>query len=141
MINSVLLNNKTVGDSQSGYLTFFEAMKDVPFEVKRVYYVHGVPKGITRGKHAHKKLEQLLWCPYGKIEVVLDNGSERQSFVLDDPAKALLVSKGYWHEMIWRQENSVLCVAASDYYDEDDYIRDYDVFLDYVSKGVWNFEG
>ncbi len=90
--------------------------------------------------HAHKNLNQVLWCPYGNIEVVLDNGKEKKTFALDFPQKLLLVGPGIWHDMIWKKEGSVLCVAASDYYDEGDYIRDYNEFLKHVREGYWKDE-
>jgi len=70
--------------------------------------------------------------------VILDDGNEKKSYLLDSPEKALLVLRGYWHDMYWRKEGSVLCVAASDYYDEADYIRDYDEFLRYAQEGYWD---
>lgn len=135
-----LLTLETRGSFDDGYLSFFQAQKDVPFRIRRVYYIHNVPVGTKRGMHAHKKLQQVLWCPYGEIEVVLDDGNEKKSYLLDSPEKALLVLKGYWRDMYWRKEGSVLCVAASDYYDEADYIRDYDEFLRYVREGYWDNE-
>lgn len=139
MIN-LLLNVKTRGNKGDGYLSFFEANKEIPFDIKRIYYTYDVPIEIRRGMHAHKELQQILWCPYGEIEVVLEDGKKKASYLLDSPKKALLVLKGYWHDMYWKKEGSVLCVAASDYYNEDDYIRDYDEFLKYVEKGYWNDE-
>lgn len=126
---------KTVGSPEIGYLSFFEAEKDIPFQIKRIYYIHEVPVNTKRGMHAHKKLQQLLWCPFGAIEVMIDDGKMKKSYLLDSPDKALLVLNGYWREMYWKKAGSVLCVAASDYYDEEDYIRDYDEFLEYVEKG------
>jgi dTDP-4-dehydrorhamnose 3,5-epimerase-like enzyme len=139
------MNNTTTelsknGSDEIGYLSFFESMKDIPFEIKRIYYSYSVPVGVKRGMHAHKTLKQLLWCPYGKIEVILDNGKEKTVYLLDSPEKSLLIVKGYWRDMYWKKDGSVLCVAASDYYDEDDYIRDYDEFLKYVEKGYWDDE-
>lgn len=139
-MNNHIQNLEKNGNLDFGYLSFFEANKDIPFEIKRIYYTYDVPVNTKRGMHAHKKLQQLLWCPYGEIEVMLDNGHKKESFLLDSPEKALLVLKGYWHDMYWRKEGSVLCVAASDYYNEADYIRDYEKFLKYVKKGYWKGE-
>lgn len=135
-----LVKFKIRGDSNFGYLSFFESGNDIPFEIKRIYYTYKVPINTKRGMHAHKKLQQVLWCPYGKIEVILDDGEIRETYLLDSPEKGLLVGDGIWREMIWKKEGSVLCVAASDYYNEDDYIRDYDEFLEYVKKGYWKNE-
>ena len=139
-MENLLLNITTHGNDGVGYLSFFESNKDIPFDIKRIYYTYHVPLDTKRGMHAHKELQQVLWCPYGKIEVVLDNGKEKTSYLLDSPEKALLVLKGYWRDMYWREEGTVLCVAASDYYNEDDYIRDYDEFLKYVREGYWSDE-
>lgn len=135
-----LLKIKTTGDEKIGFLSFFESNKDIPFEIKRIYYTYNVPVNTKRGMHAHKELNQVLWCPYGEIEIILDNGREKKNYLLNSPDKALLVGKGIWREMLWKKENSVLCVAASEYYDENDYIRDYNEFLKYVKEGYWNNE-
>lgn len=125
---------KTIDSGYAGKLSFFEAERDVPFEIKRIYYIHGVPDKSQRGGHAHISLRQILFCPYGKIEILLDDGTERESILLDDPGKGLIIGPGLWREMIWHRENSILCVAASEYYDAADYIRDYDAFLRYVNE-------
>lgn len=135
-----LIKFKQIGNNSIGFLSFFESNKDIPFEIKRIYYTYNVPIGTKRGMHAHKELNQFLWCPYGVIKVVLDNGCEKKEFLLDSPEKGLLVGKGIWREMYWLEENSVLCVAASDYYNEKDYIRDYDEFLKLVKEGYWKDE-
>lgn len=130
-MNVRMIEIKTIDSGYAGKLSFFEADKDIPFEIKRIYYIHGVPNHSKRGGHSHKKLKQMLFCPYGEIEIILDNGKERKSVILNDPSKGLLVENSLWREMIWHIDNSVLCVAASDYYDESDYIRNYDDFLNY----------
>lgn len=135
---SYLITLPKNGSSGDGYLTYFESNKDIPFNIKRIYYIYQVHVNSKRGMHAHKKLQQVLWCPYGSIEVILDNGKTRDVFVLDSPNNILLVLEGYWHDMIWLKEGSILCVAASDFYNENDYIRDYDEFLRYVGEGYWD---
>lgn len=135
-----IIDLRSFGNENEGYLTFFESLSEIPFSIKRVYYTHSVPVDTKRGMHAHKTLQQLLWCPYGEVEVVLDNGEEKVSYTLDSPKQGLLILKGYWRDIFFRKENSVLCVAASDYYSEEDYIRDYSEFLQYVKKGHWNNE-
>lgn len=82
--------------------------------------------------HAHKKLRQVLWCPYGKILIKLDDGFEKAEVLLDSPDKGLIVESNMWRDMLWQQDNSVLCVAADSFYDADDYIRNYEKFLRYV---------
>lgn len=135
-----LIKIKKISSPESGSLSFFEASKDIPYEIKRIYYTYDVPMDAKRGMHAHKNLNQVLWCPYGIIEMVLDNGESKKTYTLDSPDKLLLVGSGIWRDMYWKKEGSVLCVAASDYYNEDDYIRDYDEFLRYVGEGFWNNE-
>lgn len=133
-----IISVKQIKTPKSGSLSFFEASKDIPFEIKRIYYVYDTPVNTKRGMHAHKSLNQVLWCPHGVIEVVLDNGKNKKSHLLDSPSKLLLVGSGIWHDMYWKEESSILCVAASDFYCEDDYIRDYNEFLRYVKKDYWN---
>ncbi len=120
----------------NGSLYFLEANKDIPFKIKRIYYIVNVPAGTERGGHAHKALKQFLFCPFGKVEITLDDGVSRQSVLLDQPEKGLILTPCVWREMTWKQDNSVLCVAVSDYYDEDDYIRDYNDFIQYVKENT-----
>lgn len=140
MIVNKIINFKTYGNESLGYLSIFESKKDIPFDIKRIYYIYDVLNATKRGMHAHKRLQQVLWCPYGTIVVTLDDGIEKQSYVLDSPEKGLLVGNGIWRDMYWEKEGSVLCVAASEYYNEEDYIRDYDEFLKYVKEGYWSDE-
>lgn len=126
---------KTARTEVQGSLSFFEGTKDVSFDIKRIYYIYDAPKGTQRGGHAHRNLRQILFCPYGNIEIVLDDASQRQSVMLDDPCKGLLIGPGLWREMIWHSDRAVLCVAASEYYDEGDYIRNYNDFLSYKREG------
>ena len=118
-----------------GKLSVFEGSgRDLPFDIKRIYYIYEVPRGVMRGGHAHKKLRQLLWCPYGRIRIRLDDGHEKAEVLLDTPNKGLVVEHNMWREMLWEKENSVLCVAASEFYEESDYIRDYRQFLRFVRE-------
>lgn len=127
-----IISIKTVSTPDIGSLSFFEAEHDIPFPIKRIYYIHNVPKNTQRGAHAHKTLRQILFCPFGSINILLDNGTEKVEVLLDNPSKGLVLDSCIWHDMIWMIENSVLCVAASDYYDENDYIRNYDEFMEYI---------
>lgn len=123
-----IIRIKTIPTINAGELSFFEATHDVPFEFKRMYYISKVPEGTRRGFHAHKKLKQLLFCPYGKIQLILENKNGREEIELADPSVGVVIEEPTWREMLWLQKNSVLCVAASDFYDVDDYIRDYNEF-------------
>lgn len=132
-----IITLNTTGKDEIGYLSFFESTNDINFEIKRIYYIYDAPLGVKRGMHAHKELEQLIWCPYGEVEIILDNGNESRSYILDKPNKGLIVNRGFWRDMYWRKDGSVLCIAASDYYTEADYIRDYTKFKKYVKEGYW----
>ncbi len=114
-----------------GTLSVGELGKEMPFPVKRIYYIYGVPsKDIRRGYHSHKALRQLCLCTSGSCTMMLDDGKERCDFVLDSPDKALYIGPGIWREMYDFSEDAVLMVLASEEYSEDDYIRDYDEFIE-----------
>ena len=125
---------KTIDTAGSGQLSFFEGEKNLPFAIKRVYYISNVPEGIRRGFHAHKELKQLLFCPYGEINIILDDGYRREEILLNDPSIGLLIEKPIWREMVWIKSYSVLCVAASNYYSEGDYIRNYGDFISFLKQ-------
>lgn len=127
-----IVHIRTIPTVGSGELSFFESSKEIGFDTKRVYYISKVPEGQRRGYHAHKKLKQLLFCPYGKIEIRLDDGKRHTEVTLSDPSVGILIEKPVWREMLWLIKDSVLCVAASDYYDENDYIRNYSDFQNYM---------
>jgi len=130
-----LVQFKTIGNSDIGFLSFFEPELDFGFLVKRVYFTYDVDSSISRGFHAHKKLRQVLFCPFGRIKVTVNNGHKIKSFLLDKPNIGLVISKGYWREISFLESNSVLIVAASDFFSESDYIRSYDEFLLFVKEG------
>ncbi len=125
---------KTISTVDAGELSFFEATHEIPFDIKRIYYISKVPEGIRRGFHAHKELKQLLFCPYGKIQLILENENGREEIELSDPSVGVFIDRCTWREMLWMEKNSVLCVAASDFYTEDDYIRNYEDFRKYMSQ-------
>lgn len=127
-----IINIRTIPTDGLGSLSFLESSNDIPFEIKRIYYISGVPEGKERGFHAHKKLKQLLICPFGRIRIMLCNSSQREEIILDEPSKGLYVFGPLWREMYWEISASVLVVAASDYYTEDDYIRNYDDYVKFM---------
>lgn len=118
----------------AGSLSFVEADRDVPFPIKRVYYLYEVPGNERRGFHAHKALEQCLICVHGSCTILLDDGREKETVVLDDPSEGLYVGPSTWREMYDFSPGAVLLVLASEYYDESDYIRDYQTFLNYIKE-------
>ena len=123
---------KTIPTVGAGELSFFEGGHDIPFDIKRIYYISKVPEGTRRGFHAHKELKQLLFCPYGRIQLILENANGREEIELYDPSIGVVIEEPTWREMLWLQKDSVLCVAASDYYKPEDYIRDYDEFKELI---------
>ena len=121
------------GDDR-GQLVALEEFKDIPFEIKRVYYIYDTADGVRRGFHAHKELEQILICVHGSCKILLDNGSEKEIVLLDKPHEGLYISNDMWREMYDFSEGAVLLVLASRVYDEADYIRNYDEFLEFVNN-------
>lgn len=120
------------GDDR-GSLIALENNKDYPFEVKRVYYIFDTKEGVRRGYHAHKKLKQILICVSGSCRIHLDNGlGDTEEVLLDSPGKGLLIESHLWREMYDFSKDAVLMVLASEYYDEKDYIRYYNSFVEYV---------
>jgi dTDP-4-dehydrorhamnose 3,5-epimerase-like enzyme len=115
--------------SPGGSLSFFQYGDDFDFELKRIYYIYEFSELNRRGFHAHKKLKQIMFCPHGMVEVELNDGIKKEKYLLDCPEKILVLDIGYWREFVSLEENSILCVGASDIYDEDDYIRDYDQYI------------
>lgn len=122
---------KTHGDER-GQLVALEEFKDFPFSVKRVYYMYDTAFDAIRGKHAHKNLQQILICVNGCCKVLLDNGTEKEIVILDKPNEGIYIANNIWREMFDFSADAVLLVLASELYDESDYIRDYDQFLQYV---------
>jgi dTDP-4-dehydrorhamnose 3,5-epimerase-like enzyme len=109
-----------------GGISFVEFGKDLPFIVKRVYWLYDFKN--TRGFHAHKELQQFLFCSHGSLEVILDDGSDKESIILDTPSKGILITKPLWREIINYQSNPQLIVLASDIHQEEDYIKSYKEF-------------
>ena len=121
------------GDDR-GQLVSLEEYNDIPFRIKRVYYMYNTVEGVVRGKHAHKKLEQILVCISGSCKIKLDNGKETKVVVLEKPYEGLYVSNDMWREMYDFSQDAVLVVFASELYDESDYIRDYEEFLRFIAE-------
>ena len=117
-----------------GNLTFAESVSMVPFDIKRAYWVYDVPGGEGRGGHAHKRLKQLVVALSGSFHVTLDNGYERKQVLLNHPWQGLLIETNTWRTLDDFSSGAVCLVLASEHYDEDDYIYDYDEFLDYVKE-------
>lgn len=119
------------GDDR-GQLVAIEAGQDLPFQVRRVYYIYDTLPGVRRGFHAHLQLQQVLICVNGSCKIHLDDGYETAEVVLDKPNEGLYISNNMWREMYDFSEGAVLLVLADQHYDEADYIRNYDKFLEMV---------
>lgn len=126
LINLIEFTN--LGDDR-GSLVSLESSKNIPFDIKRVYYIFGADADKPRGFHAHKNLQQVVICVAGKCRMVLDNGYQKEEVWLDSPTEGLLISNNIWREMHDFSKDCVLLVLASNYYDESDYIREYNEFL------------
>ena len=126
---------KSHGDER-GQLIALEEMKNIPFVIKRVYYMYDTVQGVTRGYHAHKSLQQILICVHGSCKIRLDDVKEKKVVTLNSPDEGLYVSNVIWREMFDFSPDAVLMVLASELYDEEDYIRNYDEFLSYINEKV-----
>lgn len=127
----VKIDFPVIGDER-GSLVSLEQLKNIPFEIKRVYYMYDLQNDLARGFHAHKELQQILICLNGSCKVLLDNGKEKQVILLDKSNRGLLIDTMIWHEMFEFSDNCSLIVIASDYYNENDYYRNYEAFLEAI---------
>lgn len=118
-----------------GSLTVVENGITLPFDVKRVYYLYDVPGGESRGSHAHRDLFQLIVAASGSFNVTLYDGKDKKTFFLNHPYQGLLVAPGMWRDLFDFSSGAVCMVLASDVYREDDYIRDYNEFLEFRRNG------
>lgn len=133
MYNCSLIKFKDITDKY-GHLTPIESKIDIPFEIKRVYYITKVEQGVTRGFHSHRKLHQVLICLNGSIKIRVKNPNDEEVIELNDASVGLYIGPHVWREMFDFTEGSVLLVLASEYYNEDDYIRNYDFYLKEAKK-------
>lgn len=116
-------------ENRSGNITAIENNLDIPFEVKRIFYLYDIPGGESRGAHAHKQCQQFLVAASGSFEVQLDDGIEKKTVMLNQPYKGLYVPPGIWASEINFSSGAICLVMTSDKFEEDDYIRDYQDFL------------
>lgn len=129
-----ILNLPKIHDPR-GNLTFVESSRHIPFEIKRVYYLYDVPGGETRGGHAHKNLQQFIISMSGSFDVILDDGFAKKTVSLNRSYKGLYLPSMIWRDLVNFSSGSVLMVLTSEYYDENDYYRDYDEFLAAAIEG------
>lgn len=126
-----MLPMRVLGDER-GSLVAVEANQDIPFIIKRVYYIFDTKAGVERGFHAHKTLQQVAVAVRGSCTMVFDDGKERIELVLNSPTEGVYICPGLWREMKDFSEDCVLLVFADQHYDEADYIRKYDDFLAFL---------
>lgn len=119
----------------NGNLAFIEGGRDIPFQIARAFYVYGVHAGDIRGQHAHKHCHQFLVCVHGKVEVLCDDGCEKTMFLLDTPLKGLHIPPSIWAEQRYASSETMLIVLADRPFEELDYIRNYDAYLEYYGIG------
>lgn len=123
-----IINLKKIIDPR-GNLTVTEGMADVPFEIRRVYWVYDVPSGESRGGHAHKECKEVVVALSGSFHVTLDNGIQRETYLLNHPWQGLLINTGIWRTLEDFSSGAVCLVLASELFEEEDYIREYEEFL------------
>lgn len=121
-----------VNGDERGSLISLEEYKNIPFKFKRIYYIFGTVKNTIRGKHAHKNLKQILICVNGSCKVLLDDGNKKNVLELNSPDTGLYIGKNIWREMYDFSKDCVLIVLADKYYNEKEYIRDYQDFLNRI---------
>ncbi|EIK8369450.1 WxcM-like domain-containing protein [Campylobacter coli] len=127
-MNYKILNFNAKSDNR-GSLIALENLKEIPFEVKRIYYIYDTKPDFPRGAHAHKELEQVLIMMDGSCELVLNDGKDIKNIILNRPDVGLFIGKNIWREMKNFSYGAKLLVLASDFYNEKEYIRNYDEFL------------
>ena len=133
MINCKKMEFKRIS-GQEGALTALEGNKEIPFDIKRVYYITGVPEGKIRGFHSHRRLEQVLFCLNGSIKIRIKTPYEEEIVQLKENSEGLYIGNMIWREMFDFTPGAVLMVLASEHYTEDDYIRDYKTYEDEAKK-------
>ncbi|MDO9256703.1 MAG: FdtA/QdtA family cupin domain-containing protein [Bacteroidales bacterium] len=126
---SILPLNKI--HNRAGNITIVEGQKNIPFDIKRIYYLYDIPGGEDRGGHAHKELRQLIVAASGSFDVMLDDGINKKIVTLNRPNYGLLVVPGIWRELMEFSSGAICLVLASEKYLEFDYIRDYSTFISY----------
>ena len=117
--------------NRAGNITIVEGNTQIPFEVKRVYYLYDIPSGEDRGGHAHKELYQLIIAASGSFNVLLDDGTNKKIVTLNRPDYGLMIVPGIWRELMEFSSGAICLVLASHGYDEEDYLRDYQSFLNF----------
>lgn len=127
----VTFDFKVRGDER-GSLIAIEEQQDIPFAIRRIYYIFGTQEGVRRGLHAHRQLQQVMVCLNGSCMLLLDDGREKVNLTMDSKSRGIWLDRMIWHEMYGFSTDCILLVLASDHYNESDYIRVYDEFQQLV---------
>jgi hypothetical protein len=131
LLNVKIINLPKIEDTR-GNLSFIEGMNHIPYEIKRVYYLYDVPGGAERGGHAHKKLQEFIIAMNGSFDVILNDGTEEKRYHMNRSYYGLYIPNLIWRTLDNFSSGSVCMVLASQFYDEQDYLRDFDSFLKYI---------
>ena len=133
--NARFINLPKIKDGRDGILCVAEQQKNIPFEIKRVFYIYDLhDNNAVRGKHAHKNVEQVIFCIKGSLELLLDDGFNKELVKLQKPNEGLYIGTYVWNVMTKFSEDCILLVLASDYFNESEYIRNYNRYLSLVLK-------
>jgi hypothetical protein len=124
--------------NRAGNITIVEGQTNIPFDVRRIYYLYDIPGGEDRGGHAHKLLRQLIVAASGSFNVLLDDGQNKKIVTLNRPDYGLMVVPGIWRELFEFSSGAICLVLASHKYDKDDYIRNYDQFINFPTEKTEN---
>lgn len=136
--NSGIVRLTSVGKIETGMLYAAEAERDIPFPIKRVYFMAGMPTGATRGNHAHRRLTQVIFAAAGSFTLAFEDGVSKQTIRMDDPSLGIILGPLLWATMSEFSKDCVILICADDYYDENEYIRDHDEFAALVQGGVYH---
>jgi len=120
--------------NEDGLLISLEGNKNIPFDIRRVYYIFNTPSNISRGCHSHKNLQQVIICLHGSCNIIVDDGIDRSEVCLDNLETGLLIDGNIWREMRNFSYDCILVVLASEYYDIDDYVYNYQDFLEMINE-------
>jgi len=137
-MNYQLLTFKVMGD-ELGNLISLEENRNIPFNIKRVYYIYGTKTDAIRGRHSHPKLNQVVVCVRGACKFLLDDGKIKKVIKLNSPEQGLFIGENIWREMSEFTPDCVLMVLANEFYNEDEYIRDYQQFKESLSNDKKNY--
>ncbi len=124
-----LIELQKIGEKEIGYISVAQSFSNIPFEIKRIYWIYKTPETVERGNHAHKNTVQVLVCLSGKISITLENRQRKVfDFILDNPNQGLFIPNYYWRKLTFEKDTISICLASSDF-DEEDYMRNYNDFL------------